>query len=462
LQNKRTHVIKNQYISFMKPSGQYLKQTIGQKQKFTMRTIAVCSIVFFAVASVLFVYFNVGTSNSAKATTIAPSFTFMGPAIYSGTGGTLNCVYKFSNVLNGVDAYITITDINNGATLSSLDIPQASTGYENAFQPYVNFKAGTSASPQTSYLEWRFEFKKAGTLTDTILPAVSVTAIDIDGNSSIVESVSAPRPDSYATFLPTQLNISQNATTLTATGPTSDFGGIDSSNRQVMFQMNFYNINDFVYRTVGINKSSAVARQFSIYFKTFFVASPLPVELIKFTGDAQDNSTVNLTWTTASEINNDYFSVERSRDGINFQKTGTVKGNGTTSIQQVYNYIDKDAPSGMNYYRLTQTDFNGKSETFKPIVVRTEETESVLTLKSAYPNPFNSTLTIEYVVEKNTPVKISVLSDNGMVIKSYNEQAVAGTNTKSINALDGLPKGQFIVTLSDGANDVQTKKVMKQ
>ena len=60
----------------MKPSGQYLKQSIGQKQKFTVRTIVVCSIVFFAMASILFVYFTMGTSNSAKATTIAPSFTF--------------------------------------------------------------------------------------------------------------------------------------------------------------------------------------------------------------------------------------------------------------------------------------------------------------------------------------------------------------------------------------------------
>ncbi len=446
----------------MKFNAPLLRQSVTPKQKFTLRTLVICSIVFFAVAGSLFVYFNIGTSKTAKATTVAPSFVFANPSVYSGTAGNVNCVYKFGSVLNGIDAYITILDINNGASLANVDISQSTTGYENAFQPYVNFKTGSAVSPQTSYIEWHIEFKKSGTLTDTVISAVSVTAIDVDGNANIQESVSAPRPSSYSVHPATLLNITQNATTLTSVAPTTDFGGIDSSNRTVMFQMNFTNINDFVYRTMAINKSSSSSRQFSIYFQTFFTFSPLPVELIKFTAAIQDNSSVNLVWTTASEINNDFFTIEHSPDGKTFKPIGKIKGTGTTSQSQTYSFLHRQMQSGINYYRLVQTDFNGKTETFKPIVVQNQTMQAGFELTNVYPNPFKNVLNIYYRVQSIVPIKIMLLNAAGQQVKIQTENAVEGTSITSLPGLDALPTGQYTLIVTDDSKTIHTRKVIKK
>ena len=84
----------------------------------------------------------------------------------------------------------------------------------------------------------------------------------------------------------------------------------------------------------------------------------LPVELISFNGVAENNE-VRLTWETASELNNDFFDVERSQNGLNFEKIGTVKGNGNSNILNQYTFLDKDPYVGFNYYRLKQVDYDG-------------------------------------------------------------------------------------------------------
>ena len=86
-----------------------------------------------------------------------------------------------------------------------------------------------------------------------------------------------------------------------------------------------------------------------------------PVELISFTADAQEQ-TVQLVWETALEINNDYFEVQRSVDGINFKKIGEVAGNGNTVDVIRYEFVDQMPMSGISYYQLKQVDFDGAHE----------------------------------------------------------------------------------------------------
>ncbi len=90
-------------------------------------------------------------------------------------------------------------------------------------------------------------------------------------------------------------------------------------------------------------------------------ANQLPVELISFTADAQEQ-TVQLVWETATEINNDYFEVQRSVDGINFKKIGEVAGNGNTVEVIRYEFVDQMPVSGISYYQLKQVDFDGAHE----------------------------------------------------------------------------------------------------
>lgn len=92
----------------------------------------------------------------------------------------------------------------------------------------------------------------------------------------------------------------------------------------------------------------------------------LPVELLKFfalrSGDA-----VVLSWATATETNCDHFSIQRSSDMQNWIQIATLPGNGNTSSRRDYSFTDHDAATGLNYYRLSQHDFNGKVHYFAPV-----------------------------------------------------------------------------------------------
>ncbi|MFN0202178.1 MAG: WD40/YVTN/BNR-like repeat-containing protein [Bacteroidia bacterium] len=88
------------------------------------------------------------------------------------------------------------------------------------------------------------------------------------------------------------------------------------------------------------------------------VGSPLPVELITFTGELVDNDAL-LMWETASELNNAGFEIQRSNNGIGFHKVGFVEGNGTTQSLQRYHFMDKNLEAGQHFYRLRQLDIDG-------------------------------------------------------------------------------------------------------
>lgn len=96
---------------------------------------------------------------------------------------------------------------------------------------------------------------------------------------------------------------------------------------------------------------------------------PLPVSLTSFTGK-WENGAAQLKWQTASEQNNSHFDILRSADGINFVKIATKEGQGTTSQISNYNFTDNAALAGINYYKLLQVDFDGKSKAYDAITIK--------------------------------------------------------------------------------------------
>jgi hypothetical protein len=108
----------------------------------------------------------------------------------------------------------------------------------------------------------------------------------------------------------------------------------------------------------------------------------LPIELLYFVAENQPGQ-VQLKWATASELNFDYFSIERSAQGTSFSEIGTVKGQGTTNELHRYSFTDTNPLIGRSYYRLTSVDFDGYTETFKIISVNTKGGKQA----SVYPNP---------------------------------------------------------------------------
>ena len=103
---------------------------------------------------------------------------------------------------------------------------------------------------------------------------------------------------------------------------------------------------------------------------------PLPIQLTSFDPSILSNA-VQLQWTTASEINNDFFTIERSTDANNWNAIGVVKGAGNSSNNIDYSWMDNTPVSGDSYYRLKQTDFDGKSTYSAVKTVKFTKTENI-------------------------------------------------------------------------------------
>jgi hypothetical protein len=119
------------------------------------------------------------------------------------------------------------------------------------------------------------------------------------------------------------------------------------------------------------------------------LALPLPIQLINFTATARQ-SEVELKWSTASELNNDFFTIQRSRDAENWDDVITVKGAGTVNVRTDYETTDGLPFNGVSYYRLKQTDFDKQ---YSYSQVRRVELNNEFHLK-VYPNPSNGTFTV--------------------------------------------------------------------
>ncbi len=124
------------------------------------------------------------------------------------------------------------------------------------------------------------------------------------------------------------------------------------------------------------------------------VATPLPVELEKFGANCIDDD-IELTWSTLSESNNDFFTIEKSRDGAIFEKVAVINGAGTSTSTLTYSWMDYSSHNGDNYYRVSQTDFDGKAVVLRNISLNCEKLNDV----SIHPNPFNNEFEVNSFVE---------------------------------------------------------------
>jgi hypothetical protein len=144
--------------------------------------------------------------------------------------------------------------------------------------------------------------------------------------------------------------------------------------------------------------------------------SPLPIELMAF--DAYlDERQVQINWSTGSEKDNDFFTVEKSRDGENYEVVQVINGGGSTSQQQNYSVVDYTPYAGVSYYRLRQTDYNGISATFDPVSVNLNSERELVS--NIYPNPSNSSMVnLAIVTVKDLPIELYVYDLMGKVVKT--------------------------------------------
>lgn len=129
--------------------------------------------------------------------------------------------------------------------------------------------------------------------------------------------------------------------------------------------------------------------------------APLPVELTAFDGKQVDDN-VELTWTTNSEINNNYFEIQKSTDGFVFQAIGQVSGHGNSSSIHNYTFTDESTRSGKYYYRLKQIDFDGTFAYSDIIVVESKLKSEII----FYPNPATTAVKFKNVKASEFTAKV--------------------------------------------------------
>lgn len=217
---------------------------------------------------------------------------------------------------------------------------------------------------------------------------------------------------------------------------------------------------------ISAQKSSGGGGQKTAYIDhikiTITYSSPLPVTLTSFTAEPE-NGKVVLKWTTASEINNDFFTVERSSNGASFTGVGTVKGAGNSTASKDYSLIDDSPLKGTSYYRLKQTDLDGKFEYFSIIAVQNETINGDCVFK-VYPNPCMGRCGVKLEncpQNKDQQISVAVIDMLGNLV--YSQVPVRdqdGSFDFSIDVNNNLKPGIYIVKASSQDENYEQKVII--
>ncbi len=184
---------------------------------------------------------------------------------------------------------------------------------------------------------------------------------------------------------------------------------------------------------------------------------PLPVELVSFDGE-ENNGSVTLSWATATELNNDYFEVQRSLTGESFEVIGMVTGNGTTNELIMYGFTDLTPTKGMNYYRLRQVDYDGQFE-FSQTILIDAGTDDKIDFK-VYPNPVtDNQFNLSYSASENERFHVTMVDHTGKY--HYKKTFTGATGNIQIVPAHTLAPGIYYVKIeSDGI--IRTFKIYFQ
>ncbi|MDA3866639.1 MAG: T9SS type A sorting domain-containing protein, partial [Salinivirgaceae bacterium] len=216
------------------------------------------------------------------------------------------------------------------------------------------------------------------------------------------------------------------------------------------------NTDASVFNTKNISKSYTLGASSSDV--------PLPITLLNFDAQAKDNSTVDIRWTTATEQDNDYFVVEKSRDGVVFTKVAQIKGAGNSATSINYHTTDNQPYDGISYYRLRQVDFDGEQELFPMVAVEIEGLTLNEPRLNVHPNPYadgNILVDIDGFDEsQDANVLIADLSGSnvwsGRLVPTREEM------TRALQPqFEALKPGFYIVVVVSNDRNISTRIVKK-
>ena len=226
------------------------------------------------------------------------------------------------------------------------------------------------------------------------------------------------------------------------------------------------NANSTIYSTEAVTGVTLAVGTHGRGVFTAAITDPLPVELVTFSG-LYNSGTVELTWETATEVDNYGFEIERKNSAQSeWKMIGFVSGSGNSNSPKYYSFTDNNLiGSEKFYYRLKQIDTDGKFE-YSNIVEVTVNIGGYKLVQN-YPNPFNPSTKINYTIPETADVKVDIFSITGeLVTQLVNLKQNAGNYSVEFNTSDNrsLSSGMYIYRISvkgiSGSNFTQTKKMV--
>lgn len=435
----------------------------------------------------------------------APELIFRNPVLKSGQANKQGAVYRFANVMTGVDAEIKLKKFSrNDIVMQSVDLP--SLGWDKAFQPQFGL-AGLVQPYQNWYIDFELRFYQAGTNTSKTLPKVDMTALDVDGDGlSVAEYAVFQNPAnvmyssiSYLSDNPAGTGSQSftcpidgilslltpclicggdgksglwNLTTCTACngtgykyllcnhpfdettgdelqGPVENFINIDTAATQVMATYQYTDVNFIAFRYGAKSGSQASngagIRLNSVWFRQFNLAPPtiLPVTLTEFNATLK-NKDVSLNWTAHEDNTCSYYAVQRSTDGKNYSDIAMVFVN-TASNTNTYTVKDANVSSstGIVYYRLHMFDNAKEGGLYSPTrIVKLGKEAGAIEL-TTYPNPVTDQVRVTLPSAwQGKPVMLQLYSANGVLMQSTQISNASQTETMQMGK---AVKGFYVV-----------------
>ncbi len=212
-------------------------------------------------------------------------------------------------------------------------------------------------------------------------------------------------------------------------------------------------------KRIGMSASTVFANAGEVYFSTAQGLNPLPVELVYFKGKCINNK-VELTWQTASELNNDFFEIQKACAAEPFVTAGIINGHGTTSSPHHYQFTDYNyLHCSEKFYRLKQVDIDGKTEFTAPIKISCSQNETVPVI---FPNPFNesSVLLMDKMTGNSITLQIFAAESSKLIFEKVIDYPEFSGNIKLIPDYFNRASGVYLIRIIT-EQDVYSIKAIK-
>ena len=187
---------------------------------------------------------------------------------------------------------------------------------------------------------------------------------------------------------------------------------------------------------------------------------PFPIGLLGFDARVKRDGHVICEWRTASEVNNDFFTVERSKDGQEFEALGRIKGAGTSQAAHSYDFIDPDPHLGLSYYRLRQTDYDGSNTYYQKVAVQVDPEVQDFTYE-AWPNPASDHINLRIHTQVDSPARLDIYNLQGQLIRNQDLLLTRGQTEHRID-LAGIQSGTYLMRVTNGQGERFVFRMWKQ